>query len=74
MVLDFVVPIDKFIMIVECKRLVQLAFCKFNQYGGSSNRIDTIPNLTFADGSGRWQTTTNVAIVLILQLSDTTHR
>ena len=45
-----------------------MPFANFIHYCSTSNRIDTIPNLTFADGSGHRQTTTIGDIVLILQL------
>ncbi|MGD9174481.1 MAG: archease [Desulfobacterales bacterium] len=48
-----------------------MPFANFIHYRGSSNRIDTIPNLILADRSGHWQTTTIVAIISNLQVSIT---
>ncbi|MGD8342759.1 MAG: archease [Desulfobacterales bacterium] len=45
-----------------------MPFANFIHYCSTSNRIDTIPTLTFADGSGYWQTITHVAIVSTLQV------
>ncbi|MGD9235033.1 MAG: archease [Desulfobacterales bacterium] len=45
-----------------------MPIANFIHYCGSSNRIDTIPNLILADGSGHWKTATIVAIGLTLQL------
>jgi hypothetical protein len=60
MMLDFVIPIDKFINKQGLNFMPACLFTIYIHFRGSSNRIDTIPNLIIADINQSWKPTARI--------------